>query len=73
MKIFIDKIEEALDNHAPYKQFTKKEISILNKPWITYDILKAISTKNKIHKQYLKCSNKNKKTIYLINSNNTEI
>ena len=58
---FINKIENVLDKHAPYKEFTKKQVSNLSKPWVTKDIAKDIIIKNKIHRRFLKCTNTTKK------------
>ena len=51
---FIKKFENILDKHAPFKNLTKKEIFNLNRTWVTKGLSKAITTKNKIHKKFLK-------------------
>ena len=38
-KIFYDTLNFHLDEHAPYRKVTKKELELLQKPWITQEIL----------------------------------
>ena len=38
-KIFYDTLNFHLDEHAPYRKITKKELELLQKPWITQEIL----------------------------------
>lgn len=45
-----------LDNHAPLRFCTQKEIKQRSKPWITPAILKSIKTKQKLYKLVLKHS-----------------
>lgn len=45
---------DILNKHAPYKNLSKKEIKLKQKPWLTKGILKSISTKNKYYYKYLK-------------------
>ena len=45
--LFFHKIENLLDEMAPFKRLTKKEIGLQQRPWITKGIL--ISMKNVIH------------------------
>ena len=50
--IFYDKITKLLDEMAPFKKLTKKEISLKNKPWISQGILKSIKERDKIYKNF---------------------
>ena len=38
-KIFIDTLNFHLDEYAPYRKVTRKELELLQKPWITQEIL----------------------------------
>ena len=53
MANFYFKIEKLLDEIAPVKKLTKKEIGLQQRPWITPDILAAINEWNKFHKEFL--------------------
>ena len=50
---FYFKIETLLDEMAPLKKLTKKEIGIQQRPWITPDIIAAINERNKLYKEFL--------------------
>ena len=52
--IFFQKIEKLLDEMAPIKKLSRKEIKTEKKPWITSGILKSIQNRDKLHKKYLK-------------------
>ena len=54
ISIFLKLFDSVLDNHAPFKQLTNKQIKLKNKPWITSGILKSIKIKDNIHKKFLK-------------------
>ena len=60
--IFIQKIDKLLDEMAPVKVLSKKEVKLENKPWITRGILNSIHDRDKIYKRYLKEKNKTTKT-----------
>ena len=38
-KSFYDTLNFHLDEHAPHRKVTKKELELLQKPWITREIL----------------------------------
>ena len=44
---FLWRLEGCADRHAPIKKLTPKENKLLNKPWITPDIIKLINIRNK--------------------------
>ena len=46
-----------LDEMAPYRRLTSKEIKTENSPWITRGILQSITNRDKLHKLYLKEKN----------------
>ena len=46
-------IEKILDEMAPVKKLTKKEIGLQQRPWITPDILAFINERNKFYKEFL--------------------
>ena len=43
--IFIEKFTKSLDKHQPMRELSKKEKKLLDKPWLTTGLLKAISKK----------------------------
>ena len=50
---FYSKIEKLLNEMAPVKKLSRKEIGLQQRPWITADILSAINEKNKLHKEFV--------------------
>ena len=50
---FYFKIETLLDEMAPFKKLTEKEIGLQQRPWITPDIIAAIKERNKLYKEFL--------------------
>ena len=50
---FYFKIEKLLDEMAPVKKLTKKEIGLQQRPWITPDILAAINERNQLYKEFI--------------------
>ena len=46
--IFILKLRAVLNRHAPYKKLTPKEVKLNGKPWISNELIKMISIKNKL-------------------------
>ena len=54
---FINELEKVIDKHAPFKKLNKKQMSALQKPWVTKGIIKAINIKNNIHKKIIKANN----------------
>ena len=59
--IFYKTIDELLDEMAPVRRLSKKEINLLTRPWITNGILKSIKDRDRTHKSYLKENNGDKK------------
>ena len=66
---------EVINNNAPIREHTKREMKRKKKPWITKGILKSIKTKNILIKQflrnkdrliYLRCKTYRDKISYLI-------
>ena len=53
LNIFVRTIENVLNEMAPVKTLTQKELKSENKPWITTGLLKSIKNRDKLHKQYL--------------------
>ena len=47
------KIETLLDEMAPVKRLTKKEIGLQQRPWITPDIMSDINERNKLYKEFI--------------------
>ncbi len=52
--IFYEKIERLLDEMAPVRRLTRKEVNLLSRPWITNGILKSIKDRDKNHHDYIK-------------------
>ena len=57
MNEYLSKIDSLLDTHAPLKKLNKKELKLLNKPWITQGLQNYIK-KNNIYSKFVKCKNK---------------
>ena len=47
-KIYLDKMNMLLDTYAPLKKINKYKLKFKSKPWITLDLQKSISVKNKL-------------------------
>ena len=50
IEIFLNKINELLDNFAPFKKISKYKLKFESKPWIPPGLQKSISIKNKFFK-----------------------
>ena len=50
---FYNKITILLNEMAPYKKLTKKEISLKQKPWISPGILRSMQTRDKLYRDFL--------------------
>ena len=59
---FLQKYVENLDIHQPMRDLSKKEKKLLEKPWLTQGLLKSISTKRKLFKQFKNDKFKDKKS-----------
>ena len=53
-EIFLNKINELLDNFAPFKKIRKYKLKFKLKPWITPGLQKSISVKNKFLSDFIK-------------------
>ena len=63
---FLNSFEYLLDEHAPFKTFTKKEKSLFTKPWITNDIKNKMILRDKMFRKFCQCKNVvNKAKIHL--------
>ena len=65
-KKFINIINKLLDEMAPMKKLTKKEMSLKHKPWISLGILTSMKTRDKLLKDFLNETNITKKNELLI-------
>ena len=54
---FYFKIEKLLDEMAPVKKLTKKEMGLKRAPWITYGMLQSMKERDYIYKMF--CAEKN--------------
>ena len=50
---FYHKVEKLLDEMAPVKKMTRKEIGLKERPWINHIILAAMFERDKLHKDFL--------------------
>ena len=58
--LFVEKFTKSLDKHQPMRELSKKEKKLLDKPWLTTGLLKAISKKRALFKQFKDDRLKNK-------------
>ena len=49
---FYHKVEKLLDEMAPIKKMTRKEIGLQERPWINHIILEAMSERDKLYKDF---------------------
>ena len=49
---FLTKTTKLLDEMAPYRKLTRKEIELQQKPWITQGILKSMNKRDSIYKEF---------------------
>ena len=54
---FYYKIERLLDEMAPVKKMTRKEIGLQERPWINHILLVGMFERNKLHKDFLEEKN----------------
>ena len=50
---FYHKIEKLIDEMAPMKKLTAKEIGLKQRPWITTGLLKSMSSRDKLYKDFV--------------------
>ena len=53
-EIFLNKINELVDNFAPYKITNKYKLKFKSKPWITTGLQKSVSVKYKLLSDFIK-------------------
>ena len=52
---FINKFNNILDKHLPYKKVSNKDFKNKYKPWINKEIIRSINKKNKLFNKYVHC------------------
>ena len=62
-KFLVNKIEHLLDEMAPYKRLSKREINLKQRPWINHEILEIMNERDNFHKQYIKENDPIRKSI----------
>ena len=62
---FHEKINFLLDECAPFRKLSKKDLSLKNKPWIDNTIIKKIRKRDKLLKKYNRCKDVVQKNIIL--------
>ena len=67
---FLEKLNNALDKHAPYRRMSRKEQKTAGKPWITKGIRKSIQIKNYLKKKSCKTKDSTKKRNLMLNTKN---
>ena len=50
--LFLTKTTKLLDEMAPFRKLTRKEIELQQKPWITQGILKSMNKRDSIYKEF---------------------
>ena len=63
-KIFFTKINNLLNRYAPLQKLSRKEVKLLNKPWITKGIQISMFKRDKLHKLFRNSKNPVKKLEY---------
>ena len=61
--MFLNKINELLDNFVPFKKATKYKLKFKLKPWITPGVRKSVIVKNKFLSDFMKKKKKRNPTI----------
>ena len=57
MQVFMDKVNNLLDQYMPLRKITNNEYKRRFKPWISDAILNKINSKNKTFDKLRKCKN----------------
>ena len=52
-EVFLNKIYELLNNFAPFKKTSKYKLKSKSEPWITPDLQKSVSVKNKVLSDFI--------------------
>ena len=63
LSLFIEKFDQLMDEMAPIKRLTNREIGLKQRPWINSEILRLIRERDKFHKNYLRETDIYKKNI----------
>ena len=63
ISVFVEKIDRLMDEMAPLKKLTKREIGLKQRPWINSEILSLMKERDNIHKSYLRENDICKKNI----------
>ena len=58
---FYNIITKLLDEMAPYKKMTKKELTLKQNPWISPGIITSMKIRDQLHKEFLTEKNVAKK------------
>ena len=58
---FYKSITKLLDEMAPYKKLTKKELTLKQNPWISPGIIASMKIRDQLHKEFLNEKNANRK------------
>ena len=53
LNIFLNKLEDILNIMAPMKLLSKKELKLLNHPWLTQGILISIKSRDTLYKNFI--------------------
>ena len=72
-QIYLDKINVSLDTYAPLNRINKYKLQFKSKPWITLELQKSISVKNKLLTYFINKKDPILKEGFRINYKNTEI
>lgn len=51
---FVQDVKTLIDAHAPLQRVTRRKQKLHLKPWLTPDILRAIKTRNALHRKFIK-------------------
>ena len=60
---FLNKVNNTIDKHLPYKKISNKEFKNEYKPWINKEIIDLINKKNKLFNKYVNCKDSVRKNI----------
>ena len=63
LSLFIEKFDQLMDEMAPIKRLTNREIGLKQRPWINSEILRLIRERDKFYKNYLRETDIYKKNI----------
>ncbi|XP_077969489.1 uncharacterized protein LOC144424244 [Styela clava] len=49
---FIDTFKRLIDKHAPIRKLSRKQMTLLSKPWLSHNLLKSINHRNSLYKSH---------------------